>query len=210
MSVANLFNSIQSPVFIAESQFPFSPNGMQVPSPAAPQIRARRFLRQLGAYSSFTIVNYTKPNHSLNSGGEEFNLASLKSKYESSFGTYMLHGELLLSVPEFNDSPYSNPMPWKDDHDSNWNIELKPFGQYRSFFNNGRNGNYENYYDMISISSASSFYSKCKIPQFYSEAGNCSETTYSHKENSAGYAEYKPFFVESCSYSRSYFYGMNY
>jgi hypothetical protein len=206
MSIVTTATSIQSAAIFSEGQVPSPPRVMRAPPLCAPPIRPLRFLRYLGDSRFYRIADGSDSV----TLGEECSLDFLNTNYQISFGSSMLHGELIFSVPDFSESPYAKPMPWNDTYNSNWNIELKPFGKFRSFFMNGPIGNYENFYDMFSIFSASPFYNSCKIPQFYSEAGNCTETTYSHKIRPDDYHDYRPFAVENSSYSRSYFYGMNY
>lgn len=216
MTIANLFNSIQSSAFVSESQFPSIPNVVDEQFPQEERVNKvdqQPFSRRLTKCTSCT--EYKVVDENLEYGTFDFSFEAstpefLKSNYKKCSGTFMLHGDICLTVPDFSQSAYATPMPWQDKQDTNWNIELKPYGQFRSFFNNGTSGNYHNFYEMIPISSASWFYAKSSLLQFYAEDANCTETTFSLEINGKSYKEYRPFFIESCSYSRSYFYGMNY
>jgi hypothetical protein len=210
MSIVNLPPSFQSSAFVGEPQsFSFTPNPVQTSLVVVdePQKYKRRFLRKLGSSNFFRVVD-NKTSNDFDYSAELFPVY-IKSKFNQSFGTYKVHGELLFEVPEFSESPYAKQQPWQDSTNSNWNIELTPFGLYRSFFSNGTQGNYSNFYDMSPSSAASPFYAKSKIPQFYSDEGNCTETTFSQSQKGKEYEGYKPFFVENRGYSRSYFYGSN-
>lgn len=169
--------------------------------------QTRPFLRQLAPGRFFKVIDNIKADQCFEPA-MDYNPTSLQSSYDPTFGTYMVHGELLLDVAEFNDTPYAKAKPWQDTYNSNWNIELKPVAHYRSFFNQGTRGNYLNFYEMLPISEASSFYANSKTPQFYSSDGNCTETTISPDLKNRIYEQYKPFFVENRGYSRAYFYGM--
>jgi len=218
MTIANFAGSLASAVVVTRQDSGlFSSHALEDSSLTKSEhhIQKKQFLRHLGASKIFKILNDPITDQSFNSSDaydddDEYGSNDIKSRFDCAFGTYMVHGELILAVADFSDSPYSSAMPWKDSFNSNWNIDLKPYGLYRSFFNNGAKGNYQNFYDMAPISSAFPYYSKSKIPLFYASEGNCSETTFLPKQDPDGYEEYKPFFIENCGYTRSYFYGMNY
>lgn len=151
------------------------------------------------ASSSEKNVSAAKIDHPTN---------SVKSAVEINYGTCMVHGELILAVPDFTESAYAKRMPWNDSFNSNWNCQPKPFGMFRCFFNKGLKGNYSNFYEMISPSKALPFYAKSTIPQYYSDEGNCDENTFCPEMQNRDFEEYKPFSIEGRGYSRSYFYGV--
>lgn len=165
-----------------------------------------RFLRRLGAGRLFYIVDKAEY---VTADDTTIGFDDLRSDFHQSFGTYRLHAEPTLLAPEFYDSAYAQPQPWQE-LNTNFNLGLQPFGPYRSFFNQGTKGNYQNFYEMCPISGSTSYYSSSRIPQFYSADGNCTETTFSPNLDARSYKEYKPFVVENLGYSRSYFYGVSY
>jgi len=124
-----------------------------------------------------------------------------------SVGTYMMHSEI--PVPQLSESPFSTAEDSEYVESANWNFALQPFGLYRSIFHNGSNGNYQNFYNMFSISEASPFYASSIVPQFYSDEGTCDTTTFVPSQCAGGYEEYRPFVVENRGYTRSYFFGID-
>lgn len=119
-------------------------------------------------------------------------------------GTYSVHAETLLSVPDFYDSAYSKKQPWQESQ-TNFGATLGIHGHYRSLFSPG--GNYQNFYDIFGMSKTQSFYESNPAPPFYSEFGNCNETTFSPPVDGKQFKNYRPFAVESRCYTRAYFYG---
>jgi hypothetical protein len=210
MNVANSAFSPQLAASVADlAGYPYTQNYHENFSPKQVGDRANTipFARRLGPGGTFQIIE--DGLDCLDPGEDEVSLDDLKSDFNERFGTYMVHGELLFVVSEFSESPYAKPMPWNDSYNSNFNIELKPLGLYRSFFNYGTAGNYQNFYNMCPISESTPYFEKSRIPQFYSSEGQCTETTFSPNRDNRIYEEYKPFIVENRGYSRSYFYGMN-
>lgn len=169
-----------------------------------------RFQRYLGSTRTFKIVDSCSFNPSFENEEED---AIINDPDTVNFAVgvedYRVHSELPLHVPQLHDSAFSTAEWSQDAECKSWNISLQPFGHYRSIFRNGAVGNYQNFYDMFSISSAPSFHANSIIPQFSSEEGTCQETTFVPTECTNGYEEYRPFFVESRGYSRSYFYGIS-
>ncbi len=119
-------------------------------------------------------------------------------------GTYAVHAESLVSVPDFYDSAYSRKQPWQESQ-TNFGAALGIHGHYRSLFSPG--GNYQNFYEIFAMSKTQSYYESNPAPPFYSEFGNCSETTFSPPVDGKQFKNYRPFAVESRCYTRAYFYG---
>lgn len=121
-------------------------------------------------------------------------------------GTYSVHAEVLLSVPDFYESAFSKKHPWQQTQ-TNFGTTLGVSGHYRSLFST--KGNYRNFYEIFAMSNAKSFFQSQSVPSFYSDDGNCSETTYHPPIKGKDYESYKPFAVESRGYTRAYFYGVS-
>jgi len=119
-------------------------------------------------------------------------------------GTYAVHAESLISVPDFYDSAYSKKQPWQESQ-TNFGATLGAHGHYRSLFSIA--GNYQNFYEIFAMSKTQSFYDSNPTPTFYSDFGNCTETTFSPPAEGKQFQSYRPFAVESRSYTRAYFYG---
>lgn len=121
-------------------------------------------------------------------------------------GTYSVHAEVLLSVPDFYESAFAKKQPWQD-HNTNFGTTLGVSGHYRSLFST--KGNYRNFYEIFTMSTAKSYFQNQSVPSFYSDEGNCDETTYNPPIKGKDYESYKPFAVESRGYTRAYFYGVS-
>lgn len=119
-------------------------------------------------------------------------------------GTYSVHDERCLSTPDFYESAYSRKQPWQEKQ-TNFGLQLANYGHFRSFFN--VKGNYKNFFDTFEFSKAPSFYQQSQTPAFYSDEGNCSETTFYIEKRGTEYQTYKPFAAEPRGYMRSYFFG---
>ncbi len=120
-------------------------------------------------------------------------------------GTYSVHAEVLLSVPDFYESAFAKKQPWQE-HRANFGTTLGVSGHYRSLFSS--KGNYRNFYEIFTMSNANSYFQNKSVPSFYSDDGNCDETTYSPPLKGKDFESYKPFAVESRGYTRAYFYGV--
>lgn len=119
-------------------------------------------------------------------------------------GTYSVHEERCLSTPDFHESAYSRKQPWQEKQ-TNFGLQLSSYGHFRSFFN--AKGDYRNFFDTFGISKAPSFYQQSQTPSFYSDEGNCDETTFHIAKRGTEYQNYRPFAAEARGYMRSYFYG---
>lgn len=119
-------------------------------------------------------------------------------------GTYAVHDERCLSIPDFYESAYARKQPWQEKQ-TNFGLQLVNYGHFRSFFN--VKGNYKNFFDTFKFSKAPSFYQQSQTPAFYSDEGNCTETTFYIEKRETEYQTYKPFAAEPRGYIRSYFLG---
>jgi hypothetical protein len=168
----------------------------------------RHYSKRFGNSDRYLLVVKPEIHQLFDAPSEVYEPGKFNSRFAPVYGTYMVHAEMLLSITEFTESACAKPMPWQEPTNVNRNVELKAYGQFRSFFINETAGNYENFFDMFCVSTASPFYAKSRTPQFYSDHGNCSETTFSAAVLNKDYELYRPFVVENRGYTRSYFYGM--